>query len=332
MDKLVARFDPAKDEFYQASDIIGLLHRNPLLEARLADYPFFLSLTDRQEFKDLAEDKEFQTLRERQPSLGELISHPKVMAITGSDELLGILRQVDLKDLQAFLRTGKSAKYDEEKILGRWRLDPAPTMRELRRLSPEMSSAEFSQAKKIIYMVAPLVSLVSSPDNKFVLKVNVAELASQVMTLAAAGTPTTAAPSGQVLVQAVPQPVETAPKVDAQMAQRYGLRPGGQGTAQGQQPAPVIIQAPPPRPAAAPASGAFPPMGLLAESLRKAAEQQPTASMSGTWERDVSAYKLKLQDPTGKEREVEGSADEERMHLTVPIMPTKKLTLVFYRA
>ncbi len=334
MDKLVARFDPMKDDYYQAADTLALLHHNPLLEGRLADYPFFLSLLDRPELKDLAEDQEFQKMREQQPTLGEIINHPKVTAILGNQDLVGTLRQVDLKDLLAYLRTGKSAKYDEEKILGRWRLDPAPTMRELRRLSPEMTSAEFSMAKKGVYMIAPLVSVVSSPDNRFQLRLNMAELAQQVMTLMASAAPTTVVPPGQVLVQAAPPPVEAAPAMDPTLAARYGIKRGGTTPPQAQPAAPVIIQQAAPRPTSPtmPRIGNLPPADVMAEALTKMAEQQPVVSLGGSWQVEGSTYQIKIQDPSGKELEAEGTADDERMRVMVPIMPGKKVTLVFHRA
>lgn len=332
MDKLAAKLDPMKEEYYMASDIVALLHRNPLLEARMADYPFFLSLGGRQEFKDLANDKEFQTLREKQPTLVELLNHPKIVPILASDELLDVLRQIDLKDLRGYLQTGKSAKYDDEKILGRWRLDPTPTIRELRRLSPDMTPAEFAQAKKMVNMVAPLINLTSSPDNKFTLQINLAELAKQVTAMAATVTAQPAA-APVVIAQPPPQP-ETGGSMSPQMMQRYGIKRGGAGPTQPTQPAPVIIgQAPAARPAA-PKPGKFAPMamiGQLAAGLEKAAAAEPVSSVAGSWSRDGDKYTLKIADPTGKEREVDGTADDERMHLTVPILPPLKLTLVFFR-
>jgi hypothetical protein len=331
MDKIAARLDPMKEEFYMASDIVGLLHRNPLLEARMADYPFFLSIAERAEFKELASDKEFQSMREKQPTLVDLLNHPKVIPIIGSEELLDILRQIDLKDLKGYLQTGKSAKYDEEKILGRWRLDPTPTIRELRRLSPDMTPAEFAQAKRMVNMMAPLVNLTSSPDNKFSLQVNVAELAKQVTAMAAAVAPQAAA-APVVIAQPPPQP-ETGAGMSSQMMQRYGIKRGGSPTPQPAQPV-IIGQAPATRPAAPKAQGKFAPMAMIgqaAEGLEKAAAQQPVMSVGGSWSRDGDKYTLKVADPSGKEHEVEGTADDERMHMTIPILPPLKLTLVFFR-
>lgn len=333
MDKLVARFDPMKDDYYLASDVFGLLHRNPLLEARVADYPFFLSLAERQEFKDLGSDKEFQTLRERQPSLGDIINHPKVAAMMGNEELLGVLRQIDLKDLTNYLQTGKSPKYDDEKILGRWRMDPTPTVRELRKLSPNMTATEFAQAKKLVNMIAPLVSVTSAPDKKFILKLNAAELSKQISAIAAAVAPPPAVAAPVVVVPPPEAQASAGGGMSAQMRQRYGL---GKGSPTPQPaPAPVIVQAAPPRSAAPKATGGKMPslamITMMSENLKKVAEQQPMITTEGSWERDGDKYTVKMQDPSGKSQEVEATADDERMVVTIPIIPPMKATLVFVK-
>src|SRR2546421_6029114 len=52
----------------------------------------------------------------------------------------------DLKDLRAFLETGRSAKYDDEKILGRWNLDRKSTR--LNSSHDQISYAVFCLKKK----------------------------------------------------------------------------------------------------------------------------------------------------------------------------------------
>ena len=53
---------PMPQIWYDAADLAGLLYKNPLSEARLARYPAFLGLAERQEFQDLASDQQFTEL------------------------------------------------------------------------------------------------------------------------------------------------------------------------------------------------------------------------------------------------------------------------------
>jgi len=50
--------------------------------------------------------------------------------------------QTNLPDLMDYLKTGKSAKYDEEKILGRWNFNLSTTMAMLRQSQPNLSPNE----------------------------------------------------------------------------------------------------------------------------------------------------------------------------------------------
>src|SRR5215207_5235828 len=128
MTKAISPLVPAHDAYYDASDIIGDLYHNPLLQRRIANYPVFVTLAERPEFKALAEDLKFQEfwLREPRPSMGELLAHEKVKPLVNNGDLFkNILDMLgnDLKDLKGYVETGKSAKYDDEKILGRWSFD-----------------------------------------------------------------------------------------------------------------------------------------------------------------------------------------------------------------
>ena len=54
----------------------------------------------------------------------------------------------DLDDLQTFLMTGQSAKYDAEPILGIWTSDRAGTMAKLRQRQPEPDAPEAIERKR----------------------------------------------------------------------------------------------------------------------------------------------------------------------------------------
>lgn len=169
----VARAMDKRTIWYDASDLAGVLYRNPLLEARLARYPAFLGLAERQEFKALGNDKDFAEMRSRREPLLGIINYDKVQNILKNADLVKTIWSTllpDMKDLSAYLQSGKSAKYDAEPILGRWTFDVTQTMVTVRRARPNMSSKDAQAMKKWLATVFANTSMVAMPDHQIVLK------------------------------------------------------------------------------------------------------------------------------------------------------------------
>ncbi|HSU56420.1 MAG TPA: CvpA family protein, partial [Candidatus Dormibacteraeota bacterium] len=124
--KAAKSIDRLPETYYQTADIAALIYNNPLLEARLSRYPAFLDLGQRREFQDLANDKGFTELRQRQEPILNLIKHPAVQGMLENRELMESIHKAlvpNLKDLKDYLVTGRSAKFDPEVILGRWQFN-----------------------------------------------------------------------------------------------------------------------------------------------------------------------------------------------------------------
>ena len=170
-DRVVAGADPAPQSFYDAADIVGLIYKNPLLESRLTRYPSFLTLAEQPEFQALLNDVEFHELWQSGARVGDILKHPNVQAIVDNPAASEKIQQTlapDLKDLKEFLVTGKSAKYDGEKILGRWNINITASInmeRRNRNLSPAV-------AKQLRARMAPYIgaTLIATPDNQAILK------------------------------------------------------------------------------------------------------------------------------------------------------------------
>ena len=111
LDKIVAKFDPTPPEFYEAADIVGLVYHNPLLQSRLSAYPALLSIEERSEFQELANDKDFVELFQRQEQITQVMNHPRIQAIAKNPEIVRELAELDFKDLHQYLQTGVSPKY-----------------------------------------------------------------------------------------------------------------------------------------------------------------------------------------------------------------------------
>ncbi|MDB6034066.1 MAG: Colicin production protein [Verrucomicrobiales bacterium] len=145
MDKAVAGFVPATSFYYDSVDVLSMIFHTPLLQGRLATYPAFLSLAERPEFQELGKDLKFQEFWQGDPSLTEFRENEKMGTMINNVELytnvVGIV-QGDLKDLKTYLETGKSAKYDDDKILGKWKIEYNASLAAARKKKANMNRME----------------------------------------------------------------------------------------------------------------------------------------------------------------------------------------------
>jgi hypothetical protein len=176
--KVARSVDPMQQVWYDSADLAGLVYNNPLAEARLARYPAFLGLAERPEFQDMANDSQFTELRMQRQPIKTVLDHPKAQAILQNPELLNVVWTTvvpDLKDVPIFLETGKSPKYDQERILGRWTFNVGASMGLFRRTKPNISSSDMQKWKKWMAMVFAKTSFVAMTDHQAILK-NVPQL------------------------------------------------------------------------------------------------------------------------------------------------------------
>jgi hypothetical protein len=289
LDRSLAALDPMPENYYLATDVLGLLYQNPALQNRLLNYPPYLALSERTEFQEIANDADLQSMFQTKAPIQNIFNHAKIQTVILSGEITQELKQTDLKDLYQYLKTGKSAKYEDEKILGRWKLDTSATLTQTKKQNPDMPAKVMAGLKKWITIFLSNVSLLATPDKKLIIKVEMSEEAKrfiQALEQAAAPPP--------------PPPSEDTPAPPPQMSEmymrRYGIRPGMR---QGAPPP----QAAPPKPArSALAAAGIPEVNLAGQ---------------GTWERAGDKYKIKFQDEKGKGQSGEAVADEDRLTVSV---------------
>ena len=170
--KVARAVDSLSPAFYDTADLAGKIYQNPMCEARLLRYPGFLSLGERQEFQTLGQDPAFGEMRLTAP-LRQVMAYPAVKAIFDNSELLKTIWatvQPDMKDLNTFLDTGKSVKYDNERILGRWNFDVNGTVLLYRRAKPNVAGSEVARLRAWITEKFPKSSIVAAPDHMVALK------------------------------------------------------------------------------------------------------------------------------------------------------------------
>ena len=208
-----AAMDNSPAKYYEVSDILGILHANPLVQGRAENYPPFLALGAQQEFAEIGSDAEFLKLSQSKPALSAMLNHPKAAAVLFSPTLRETFAKVDLKDFRKYLETGISPRYEDEKILGRWRMDPGTVFTQLKRERLNLSPAEMRSIRTALGPILSGATLVAYTDGRFSIKI-----APPAAPVAAAN------PEGGEA--AAPSPAATQ---NAYMA-RYGLRPSSAGT------------------------------------------------------------------------------------------------------
>ncbi|HMP82556.1 MAG TPA: CvpA family protein [Verrucomicrobiota bacterium] len=173
MNKVAAAVDRTLPIRYEMADVAGFVYQNTLIEARIARYPAFLSLGERQEFQSLAKDQSFMDLRLQRAPIRELMKNSQVDQMVRNPEILNLVWDTvaeDIEDLQAFLETGRSAKYDPILILGRWHFTTGSSVAAYRRERPNLPTSEVQKIRRGVYERFAETSLVASPDKKFVIK------------------------------------------------------------------------------------------------------------------------------------------------------------------
>jgi len=189
LDRVLAAYDPTPPAIYQASDILDLVLHNPLLKSRISHYPPFLTLGQRPQFQALANDEQLLEMMDRQASINEILKYPAVQAIVTNAQVTGEIYGVlghDLNDLQEYLLTGKSPKYDDEQILGIWAIDPQATLARERKKHPGMNLRQIGKLRQDIYPLISDLSLTATTDNQMILKKQA--LGNATSTVVSAGT------------------------------------------------------------------------------------------------------------------------------------------------
>jgi hypothetical protein len=191
--KVARAIDPVPPVWYDSADLAGLIYNNPLCEARLARYPAFLGLAERPEFVGIASDTQFTEARQRRMPIIEVFNHPKIQGILNNSELLGVIWSTvvpDMKDLTAYLDSGRSAKYDPERILGRWNFDVPFALTLYLRTKPNISSREMQKMREWFTATFSKTSFVARTDHQATVKNLPQDRLSAAGTAPASGTQT----------------------------------------------------------------------------------------------------------------------------------------------
>jgi uncharacterized membrane protein required for colicin V production len=171
--QIARAIDPMPDSYFKNADLAGLLYQNPQLRDRLADYPMFISLTERDDFKQLGQNTEFQNAWKQHAPIRQLLNNDQFKSIWGNQETANLvwgIVQDNFDDLCAYLQTGQSVKYDSEKITGRWDFNIAATTSRLLETRPVISSREMRTLRAWVTQSYAKTAFVAGADGQAFLK------------------------------------------------------------------------------------------------------------------------------------------------------------------
>jgi len=160
---------PLPPAYYQLANLAGLLRQNPQLNKRLEEYPAFLSLAERNDFKQLGQDSAFQTSWQSRVPLSRLLKDPLVIAMMKNSELTAIIFgviQENWSDLNTYFQTGNSPKYGSEKILGRWKFNVNVSVGSLLIAHPKITPPEIKALRGLWSDAYAQTVFVASADHQ----------------------------------------------------------------------------------------------------------------------------------------------------------------------
>lgn len=173
LDKAARAVGSIPDSFYKTADFFGLLAQNPRLIARLGDYPAFISLGERPEIQQLAQDSSLAQSWNTQAPIDTILSDSQVQSIINNTNLrttVWSIIQTDMDDITNYLVTGKSPKFDSEKIIGRWDFDVVPALGALLEAHPKIKPNDLKAIRAVWTQAFAKTTFVAGSDGQVFLK------------------------------------------------------------------------------------------------------------------------------------------------------------------
>jgi hypothetical protein len=165
--------DPMPEIYFKTADLTGMIYQNPQLLDRLSAYPAFLSLAERDDFKQLGQNADFQAAWKNHSPFSQLWDNPQVETIRQNTDAAGLVWNTiltNLDDLQGYLQTGQSAKFSTEKILGRWDFNVMASLTALIQTRANVPSSEMAAMRALWFPAYANTVLVAGADDQAFLK------------------------------------------------------------------------------------------------------------------------------------------------------------------
>jgi hypothetical protein len=108
-----------------------------------------------------------------QAKIGDILAQPKIQALLTNAAITAQIRGLiggDLGDLQQYLDTGASPKYDGTKILGIWAIDVRASLAEEKKRNPNMQGRQLAALQTNFIPMITGLSILARTDNQFLLR------------------------------------------------------------------------------------------------------------------------------------------------------------------
>lgn len=161
------------DTYYKTANFSGFLAQNPSVSPRLGSYPAFLSLAERDDVQPLMQNGNLTSAWRQGAPMHEVLSDDTVKGILKNTNLTSTIWgtvQDNMDDLTNYLITGKSPKYDSEKIVGRWSFDLVPALAAEREAQPKINSAQMKELRAVWAKAFSQTTFVAGTDGQVFLK------------------------------------------------------------------------------------------------------------------------------------------------------------------
>jgi len=162
-------------DYYRLANLAGTICQNPELSVRLAKYPAFTSLLQRDDIRAITENSGFTNDWSSHATFSQLLNEPVIQSLSQNNDLIHIIWDTvstNMDDLNTYLQTGKSPKYDAIPILGQWDYNTRVSFAYLRLSQPKIlpNSAEVMEEKAHLAYAYAKTYMIVAADNQAYLK------------------------------------------------------------------------------------------------------------------------------------------------------------------
>jgi len=171
--KIARAMDPMPEIYFKVADLAGLLLQNPQLRDRLADYPMLISMSERDDFRQLGQDSTFQNAWKQHAPIENLINASQFQSIWQNQDTVNLvwgIIQDNFDDLYACLQTGQPSKKGTEKIVGRWDFNAGAATAIMLQSRPVISSREMRAMRAVLTQAYAKTAFVAGADGQAFLK------------------------------------------------------------------------------------------------------------------------------------------------------------------
>ena len=174
------------DSFYKTANFAGLLAQNPDLSSRLGNYPAFLSVAERDDIQQLAQDGSLADAWKQGAPMGAILNDAQVKTILNDTDLVATvwtIIQTNMDDMTNYLITGMSPKFDPDKIIGKWTFAVAPSLANSLQAHPKkrLTATEMRELKAVWNQAFAQTILIAGTDGQLFVK-NVPDFTSKTPT------------------------------------------------------------------------------------------------------------------------------------------------------